>query len=43
MLSLLYKEGHQVTLQVSGQNFIARKLYKKAGFQTVETLSYYRY
>ena len=43
MLSLLYKEGHQVTLQVSGQNFIARKLYKKTGFQTVETLSYYRY
>ena len=43
MLSLLYKEGNQVTLQVSGQNFIARKLYKKTGFQTVETLSYYRY
>lgn len=43
MLALLYKEGHQVSLQVSGQNFIARKLYKKTGFQTVETLSYYRY
>lgn len=43
MLSSLYQEGYQISLQVSGQNFIARNLYKKTGFQISETLSYYRY
>lgn len=43
MLSLLSRTGHRVTLQVSGQNYIARNLYKKTGFQTTESLSYYLY
>lgn len=33
----------KVSLQVSGQNYIARNLYKKTGFRTVESLSYYLY
>lgn len=43
MLSLLADMGEKVTLQVSGQNYIARNLYKKTGFQTTESLSYYLY
>ncbi len=43
MLSVLSRTSTQVTLQVSGQNYIARNLYKKAGFQTAESLAYYIY
>jgi len=43
MLSILAGMGNRVTLQVSGQNYIARNLYKKTGFRTTESLSYYLY
>lgn len=43
MLALLSSTGNQVSIQVSGQNYIARELYKKTGFQTTESLSYYLY
>lgn len=43
MLALLSAKGSVVSLQVSGQNYIARNLYKKAGFRTVESLAYYIY
>lgn len=43
MLALLAPMGSQVSVQVSGQNYIARNLYKKTGFQTADTLSYYLY
>lgn len=43
MLALLASTGDQVSVQVSGQNYIARNLYKKTGFQTTESLSYYLY
>ncbi len=43
MLALLSSKGGQVSIQVSGQNYIARSLYKKTGFQTSESLSYYLY
>lgn len=43
MLALLSAKGSAVSLQVSGQNYIARNLYKKAGFHTVESLAYYIY
>ncbi len=32
-----------VSVQVSGLNYIARNLYKKTGFRTADTLSYYIY
>ncbi len=48
MLALLASEtGNQpadsVSVQVSGLNYIARNLYKKTGFHTADTLSYYIY
>lgn len=43
ILSILADMGTQVTIQVSGQNYIARNLYKKTGFRTTESLSYYLY
>lgn len=43
MLAILAAEGGTVSLQVSGQNYIARNLYKKTGFKTTESLSYYIY
>lgn len=43
MLALLSSAGNQVSVQVSGQNYIARNLYKKTGFRTADTLSYYLY
>ncbi len=43
MFCLLSHMGDRVTIQVSGQNYIARNLYKKTGFQTTESLSYYLY
>lgn len=43
MLALLSAMGTRVTIQVSGLNYIARSLYKKTGFQTTESLSYYLY
>ena len=43
MLSLLADMGSRVAIQVSGLNYIARNLYKKTGFQTTESLSYYLY
>lgn len=43
MLAILSRMGTVVSLQVSGQNYIARNLYKKAGFSTVESLAYYLY
>lgn len=43
MLGLLADMGKRVTIQVSGQNYIARNLYKKTGFLTTESLSYYLY
>jgi len=43
MLALLSEKGDKVSLQVSGQNYIARNLYKKTGFRTTESLSYYIY
>ncbi|MCI8516196.1 MAG: GNAT family N-acetyltransferase [Hungatella sp.] len=43
MLAILAHMGLVVSLQVSGQNYIARNLYKKAGFSTVESLAYYLY
>ena len=41
MLAILSHMGTEVTLQASGQNYAARNLYKKAGFQTVESLACY--
>ena len=43
ILALLSSDYKQISIQVSGQNYIARNLYKKTGFQTVESLSYYLY
>ncbi len=43
MLAYLSSMGNQVSVQVSGQNYIARNLYKKTGFRTSESLSYYIY
>ena len=43
MLRLLSDMGTRVVIQVSGQNYIARNLYKKTGFRTTESLSYYLY
>ena len=43
MLAILSDMGSMVTVQVSGQNYIAKNLYKKTGFQTTESLSYYLY
>lgn len=43
MLALLAPAKKPVSLQVSGMNYIARNLYKKAGFRTTESLSYYVY
>ena len=43
MFCILADIGDWVTIQVSGQNYIARNLYKKTGFQTTESLSYYLY
>lgn len=43
MLAILSAKTSTVSLQVSGQNYIARNLYKKTGFQTTESLSYYIY
>lgn len=43
MLALLAAKTSAVSLQVSGQNYIARNLYKKTGFKTTESLSYYIY
>lgn len=43
MCSLLSHMGDSLSIQVSGQNYIARNLYKKTGFQTTESLSYYLY
>lgn len=43
MLALAAATGTHVSLQVSGQNYIARNLYKKTGFRTTESLSYYLY
>ena len=43
MLAILAKKTSAVSLQVSGQNYIARNLYKKTGFKTTESLSYYLY
>jgi len=43
MLALLSEKASAVSLQVSGQNYIARNLYKKTGFKTTESLSYYLY
>lgn len=43
-LSVLTHSGiRRITLQVSGENAPALALYKKAGFQITETLSYYLY
>lgn len=41
MLSILAGMGQKVSLQVAGTNYIARNLYKKTGFRTSESLSYY--
>ncbi len=43
MLALTEDAGLPVTVQVSGLNYIARNLYKKTGFRTAESLSYYLY
>ena len=43
MFCILSDIGDWVTIQVSGQNYIARNLYKKTGFRTTESLSYYLY
>ncbi len=43
MLALTAESGLPVSVQVSGLNYIARNLYKKTGFRTAESLSYYIY
>lgn len=43
ILALLSAKGGKVSLQVSGSNYIARNLYKKTGFRTTESLSFYLY
>lgn len=43
MIRLLSADYRQITLQVSSLNTPALELYKKTGFRTSETLSYYLY
>lgn len=43
MLKILAETALRVTIQVSGRNYVARNLYKKTGFRTTESLSYYLY
>lgn len=43
MMSILSSDHDSITLQVSGLNTPALSLYKKTGFRTSETLSYYLY